>query len=124
MQRNTILTGVATFQAVDAAICVKPIPRVAKCLDDVHFPQEGRWIFPVVKAASALGLLAGTRYPWLAKLTLVMLTIYFSLAVGYHLRAKDIGLNAASATSLLAAYSALTITEFRRGCRRSTAGCR
>lgn len=124
MNRNATLTGLAAFQAVDAAICIKPIPRVAKCLDDVNYPQEGRWIFPVVKAASALGLLAGTRYPWLAKLTLVMLTVYFSFAVGYHVRARDIGLNAASASSLLAAYGAVTVTEFRRGSRRSRADCR
>lgn len=124
MNRNSTLAGMAALQTVDAAICVKPIPHVAQCLDDVNFPREGRWIFPVVKAAAALGLLGGTRFPWLAKLTLVMLTVYFSLAVGYHLRAKDIGLNAASASALLAAYGALTVTEFRRGCRRSTAGCR
>lgn len=123
MQRNTILAGLATFQAVDAAICVKPIPYVAKCLDDVNYPQEGRWIFPVVKAAATVGLLVGIRHPWVAKLTLVMLTIYFSLAVGYHLRAKDIGLNAASASSLLATYGALTVTEFRRGSRHQTTGC-
>jgi len=114
MQRNATLTALATFQAVDAAICVQPIPYVAKCLDDVNYPQEGRWVFPVVKATSAVGLLGGTRFPWLAKLTLVMLTIYFTLAVGFHARARDIGLNAAAASSFLAIYAALAVKECRR----------
>ncbi len=97
----------ASFQAVDAAICVQPIPYVAKCLDDVHYPQQNRWIFAPIKAASAVGLLGGMRFPWLAKLTLIMLTIYFTLAVGAHLRVRDIGLNAFSASTLLATYGVL-----------------
>ena len=119
---NATLASLAAVQAVDAAICVKPIPHVAKCLDDVNYPREGRWIFPVVKAAAALGLLVEPVSP-VAELTLIMLTIYFSLAVGYHLRAKDIGLNAASASSLLAVCGALTVTELRRGSLCRTTGC-
>ncbi|KUI00992.1 DoxX family protein [Mycobacterium sp. IS-3022] len=106
-----LLALLAAAQAADAAICVQPVPYVAKCLDDVKYPQQNRWIFPVVKAASAVGLLAGTRMPWLAKLTLVMLTVYFTLAVGAHIRARDFGLNAAAASSLLALYGALAARE-------------
>lgn len=102
-----VLALLASFQAVDAAICVRPVPYVAKCLDDVHYPQQNRWIFAPIKAASAVGLLGGIRFPWLAKLTLVMLTIYFGLAVGAHVRTRDIGLNALSASTLLATYGAL-----------------
>jgi hypothetical protein len=102
-----VLALLASFQAVDAAICVQPVPYVAKCLDDVRYPQRNRWIFAPIKAASAVGLLGGIRFPWLARLTLVMLTIYFSLAVGAHLRVRDIGLNAVSASTLLATYGAL-----------------
>lgn len=102
-----LLALLAAGQAADAAICVQPIPYVAKCLDDVHYPTERRWIFPVVKGASAVGLLGGIRAPWLAKPTLVMLTVYFALAVGAHVRAKDFGVNAASATTLLTLYGAL-----------------
>jgi hypothetical protein len=36
-----------------------------------------------------------------------MLTIYFTLAVGAHLPARDLGLNAVSASTLLATYGAL-----------------
>ncbi|ALR12046.1 DoxX family protein [Mycobacteroides saopaulense] len=102
-----VLALLGTFQAVDAALCVQPIPYVAKCLDDVHFPRQSRWIFAPIKAAAAVGLLGGVRFPALAKLTLVMLTLYFSLAVGAHLRVRDIGLNAVSASTLLATYGVL-----------------
>lgn len=104
-----VLALLASFQAVDAAICVQPIPYVAKCLDDVRYPQQYRWIFAPIKAASAVGLLGGIRFPWLAKLTPLMLTVYFTLAVGAHVRARDIGLNAVSASSLLATYGALMV---------------
>lgn len=102
-----VLAALAVAQGLDAAICVQPIPYVAKCLDDVHYPARHRWIFPVVKAASALGLLGGIRFPGLAKLTLVLLTVYFALAVGAHIRVRDIGLNAASASTLLLTYGTL-----------------
>ncbi|AMU75583.1 Uncharacterised protein [Mycobacteroides abscessus subsp. massiliense] len=104
-----VLALLASFQTVDAAICVQPIPYVAKCLDDVRYPEQNRWIFAPIKAASAVGLLGGIRFPWLAKLTLFMLTVYFTLAVGAHVRARDIGLNAVSASSLLATYGALMV---------------
>jgi hypothetical protein len=108
-----VLTLLALFQAVDAAICVKPIPYVAQCLDDVGYPKQGRWVFPVVKAAGAIGLIGGTRFPGLARLTLIMLTIYFALAVGAHVRVRDFGLNAASATTLLATYGTLTVKSMK-----------
>jgi hypothetical protein len=110
-----VLALSAAFQAVDAAICVQPIPYVAKCLDDVHYPQDSRWVFPVVKAASAVGLVGGIRFPGLAKLTLIMLTIYFALAVSAHIRARDLGVNAAAASSLLAAYGTLAAKGITSG---------
>ncbi|WP_100489848.1 DoxX family protein [Mycobacteroides abscessus] len=127
-QQARILTLLATFQAIDAALCVQPIDYVTKCLDTVRFPQQGRWVFPVVKGASAAGLLLGTRVPALAKLTLVMLTFYFSLAVGAHVKARDLSFNALAASSLLAVYAALsvhtlrpTLTAAQRSSRRSDA---
>lgn len=114
MNRNRTLAVLAAFQAFDAAISVGPIPPVAKSLDAVEFPQEGRWLFPVVKGASAIGLVGGIRFPWLAKLTLVMLTIYFVLAVGAHVRVRDFGANSAAASTLLAVYAALAAKEVRR----------
>jgi hypothetical protein len=101
-------TLLAVGQAGDAAICAIPIRTVAECLDDVGFPAQHRWIFAVIKAASAVGLLSVWRYPTLARLTTFMLTVYFVLAVGAHVRARDFGRNAAAATTLLAIYGAMT----------------
>lgn len=100
----------AAGQLADAGICIGPIPYVARCLDAVEFPAERRWIFPVVKAASAVGLAAAPRYPGLARLTAAMLTFYFVLAVGAHVRVRDIGLNFTAASSLLVFYSILAVT--------------
>ncbi|MBM7366413.1 DoxX family protein [Gordonia hydrophobica] len=100
----------ATGQAADAVACIGPIPYIARCLDDVGFPAEHRWVFPVVKAASATGLAAAPRFPQLARFTAVMLTLYFSLAVGMHLRARDLRLNFVAASSLLLVYAALAAT--------------
>ncbi|MGC0364137.1 hypothetical protein ABH922_002121 [Rhodococcus sp. 27YEA15] len=99
----------AAFQAGDAVISVKPIDYVARCLDSVHFPQRNRWIFPVIKAASAVGLAVAPKFPGLARVTAIMLTLYFAAAVGAHVRAKDLGFNAAAATSLLVSYAALAL---------------
>jgi hypothetical protein len=98
----------AAAQAADAVACAISMPFVTKALDDVKFPAENRWIFPVVKGASAIGLLSVTRFPALARLTTAMLTVYFALAVTFHLRARDIGLNAAAATTLMATFAAMT----------------
>jgi hypothetical protein len=90
-------------------ICAIPVRTVTECLDDVGFPQRNRWIFAVIKAASAAGLLSVWRYPALARLTTFMLTVYFVLAVGAHIRVRDFGRNAAAATTLLAIFGAMTV---------------
>lgn len=100
----------AAGQAADAAACIGPIPYITHCMDTVEFPAEHRWIFPIIKGASAIGLAAAPRFPALARLTAVMLTIYFVLAVGSHIRVRDIGLNFAASSSLLTFYSALAVT--------------
>ncbi|AUH68349.1 hypothetical protein ACN95_15895 [Gordonia sihwensis] len=100
----------AAGQSADAIICLGPIPYVARCLDDVGYPADQRWVFPVVKAASAAGLAAAPRFPMLARFTAVMLTVYFCLAVGAHVRARDLRLNFAAASSLLLFYAALAAT--------------
>ncbi|MGO3327242.1 DoxX family protein [Gordonia sp. (in: high G+C Gram-positive bacteria)] len=104
-----VYQAAAAGQIADAAACIGPIPYIARCLDSVEYPAEHRWIFPVVKTVSALGLAAAPRYPGLARLTAAGLTFYFVLAVGSHLRVRDIGVNCAAATSMLAFYSTLTV---------------
>ena len=100
--------GLAVFQAGDAVACAIPIPPIAKALDLYGVPPNIRWILPVAKAASAIGLLSAGRIPALARLTTAMLTLYFVLAVGAHLRVRDKIVNTLPAASFLATYAVLT----------------
>ncbi|MDT5048695.1 MAG: hypothetical protein QOD88_2068 [Mycobacterium sp.] len=99
----------AAFQAADAVACAIPVPPIAKTLDALGIPQEIRWLLPASKAASVIGLLSVSRIPALARLTTAMLTVYFVLAVGAHIRARDRIVNALPAVSFLATYAALTL---------------
>lgn len=100
-------TAMAVMQAGDAVLCAAPAELVTACLNDVGFPQQNRWIFPVIKGASVLGLASVWRYPGLARLTAFMLTVYFILAVGSHVRVRDYGRNFAAAASLLTVFGVL-----------------
>lgn len=101
--------ALAAFQAADAVACGIPIPPIAKTLDNLGVPQDIRWILPASKAASAIGLLSASRIPALARLTTAMLTLYFVLAVGAHIRVRDRVVNAIPAASFLATYAILTV---------------
>lgn len=101
--------GLAVFQAADAVACAIPVAPIAKTLDALGVPQGIRWLLPTSKAASAVGLLSAGRFPALARLTTAMLTLYFALAVGAHLRARDRLVNVVPAASFLATYVALTV---------------
>lgn len=100
--------ALAVFQAGDAVACAIPLSAITKSFDDLGVPPRIRWIFPVVKTFSAVGLLSAGRYPALARLTTLMLTVYFVLAVGAHIRVKDKPANAIPAIGFLATYAALT----------------
>ncbi|OHV05803.1 DoxX family protein [Mycobacterium talmoniae] len=101
--------ALAAFQAGDAVACAIPISYIAKTLDALGVPENVRWVLPVSKAASVIGLLAASRFPALARVTTAMLTLYFALAVGAHIRAKDKVVNTIPAASFLATYAAMTV---------------
>ena len=105
----------AAFQAADAVACAIPVLPIAKTLDALGIPQEIRWLLPASKAASVIGLLSVSRIPALARLTTAMLTVYFVLAVGAHIRARDRIVNALPAASLLATYAMLTLKGPNQG---------
>ena len=98
----------AAFQASDAVACAIPLSYITKAMDDLGVPPGIRWILPVVKAASVVGLLSVGRFPALARLTTAMLTIYFVLAVGAHVRVRDRVVNSVPAASFLLLYAVLT----------------
>ncbi|EHI14935.1 DoxX family protein [Mycolicibacterium thermoresistibile] len=102
-------TALAVFQAADAVACAIPAPPIGRALDTLGVPQRIRWVLPASKAASAVGLLAVRRFPGLARLTTAMLTLYFVLAVGAHVRVRDKPYNAVPAVTFLLTYAAMTI---------------
>ena len=101
-------TALGAFMAFDALISAIPIRFITEGLDKVEFPTRYRWIFPPIKAASAVGLLAVRRYPALGRLTTAMLTLYVALAVGPHIRARDIGSSMVAAGTFLVIFATMT----------------
>jgi hypothetical protein len=101
--------GLAALQAADAVACAIPVPYIAQTLDNLGVPAGIRWVLPVVKAAAAAGLVSVVRFPRLARLTTVALTLYFLLAVGAHLRARDKIVNTVPAASLLLTFAAMAV---------------
>lgn len=108
--------ALGALMAADAVFYAIPLRFVTEGLDKVHFPREYRWIFPPIKAAAAIGLFSVARFPPLARLTTAMLTLYFVLAVGFHIRSRDCGGSAAAATTFLATFAAMTAKGPRRKC--------
>lgn len=103
-----VYTALAAVQAADAAACAAQIPPIRMALDAVNCPPSVRPVLPVVKAASAVGLLSVHRFPALARLTTFMLTVYFVCAVGFHVRARDWSPGLLAASSFLGLYAAMT----------------
>lgn len=111
---SKILAAFAVFQAADAVACAIPLKAITEAFDRVEFPVKYRWIFPVIKGASAAGLALGVKFPPLARLALVLLAAYFAVAIGAHVRAKDSAVNAAPAALLFGAYAFLAARSFVR----------
>lgn len=100
--------ALAAFHAVDAVGCAVQLAPIKKILDDLGIPEGIRPVFPVVKAAAAVGLASVTIFPALARLTTAMLTLYFVLAVGAHVRARDNVVKVIPAASFLATFAVMT----------------
>lgn len=83
----------AGIQVADGLACVGPIPAIARCFEDVNFPQRLWPLVPVIKTAAAAGLLLGTRVRGLGALTNLCLVAYFIVAISAHLRARDFSRN-------------------------------
>lgn len=101
-------TALGAFHAVDAVLCGVQIAPIRKILDDVGLPENVRPVLPVVKAAAAVGLLSVARFPALARLTTAMLTLYFILAVGAHVRVRDKVVNGLPAALFLVIVAVMT----------------
>ena len=108
MTSPKIYAGLAVFHAVDAIACAAQVPPIKKSLDSVGCPENVRRVLPAVKGAAAVGLLAVKWFPGLARLTTAMLTLYFALAVGAHVRVRDTVVNTLPAAALLTTFAAMT----------------
>ena len=109
MTSPKIYTGLAVFHAVDAIACAAQVPPIKKSLDSVGCPENVRRVLPVVKGAAAAGLLSVRWSPGLARLTTAMLTLYFALAVGAHVRVRDTVVNTLPAAAFLTTFAAMTL---------------
>ena len=83
------MLGLVGVQAADAVFNAVPTQWLRDDLDHLGIPQDLRVVFPVVKGASALGLLGGLRWPRLGRVTAAAMVVYFVLAIGAHARVKD-----------------------------------
>jgi hypothetical protein len=67
--------------------------------DRIGIQRELRpWLIPI-KSAAVIGLLLGKRWPKFGALTAGATTIYFVVATGYHVRARDSALGTAPAVA-------------------------
>jgi hypothetical protein len=83
----------ALIQLVDALLCLKPVAFIARCFDDVRFPRRLWWVMSPIKFAAFAGLLVGIWVPYLGALTSAALVLYFVVAIGMHIAARDFGRN-------------------------------
>ncbi len=103
----------AAISLVDGLLCLKPVGFVAQCFEDVRWPRRLWWMMPPIKFAAAAGLVAGIWLPVLGLVTTVCLVLYFIVAVGMHIRARDFGRNLfVNATGMLAICVATLLWSF------------
>jgi hypothetical protein len=108
MTSPRIYDALGAFMAASAVGDAMPVSLVTQTLDAVDFPREYRWIFPPIKAAAAVGLFSVRWFPGLARLTTAMATLYFVLAVAFHVKARDASPSGVSAAALAVVFAVLT----------------
>ena len=102
--------ALGAYMAVSAVADCKMIFPVARhTLEAVYFPRRFWWIFSPIKAAAAIGWFSARWSPCLARLTTAMLTTYFVLAVGFHVKARDVSPSAAAAAAFAALFVTVTV---------------
>jgi hypothetical protein len=88
-------------QVGDAVACAIPLAIIRRDLTRLGCPPALQRAIPVVKAASAVGLVAGRRDPRIGRLTTDALVAYFVCALAAHGRVRDPAWRWAAATGML-----------------------
>lgn len=83
----------AAVSFADGLACIKPMRFIAECFEDVNWPRRLWWIMPPIKFAVTAGLILGMWVPYLGLVIVVALVLYFGVAIGFHIRARDFGRN-------------------------------
>lgn len=82
-------------------------------LDRLGFPDRLRFVFPVLKTGSVVGLLLGLRWRPVGRVTAAAVVAYFVVALAFHVRARDAARNYLPAVAMLVwahrAYRVLTV---------------
>jgi hypothetical protein len=127
-----LVVALAGVQVADAAFNLVPSRWIEADLEHLQLPQDLRFLFGTVKAASAAGLVVGLRFPTLGRFTARALIGYFVLALVAHVRIKDKPVRYAPALAMLG-FSAMALRCFpkadrhtpgARGCHPLAAGLR
>lgn len=108
------VVGLAFVQVVDGVCGALRLDFVEDCFDAVGAPERVRWAAPVSKFAAAAGLLSGLEQRGAGRASSAGLILYFTLAVGAHVRADDYGRNFIAACGMLGTVSAVTLPFWRR----------
>jgi hypothetical protein len=103
----------AAFQLVDAVACAIPLDYIRRDLDNIDCPEPIQRALPFIKAASAVGLLVGRRWPVVGRATAISLMAYFLTAIGFHVRAKDPPAKALPAASLMLTSGVFGMKAYR-----------
>ena len=103
--------ALAAYLAASAVGDAIPVPFVTQVLDAIDFrPDTDGYSHPsrpLLQSACS-----SERWsPGLARLTTALLTIYFALAVGFHVKARDLSVAALGAAANTALFAALTLKE-------------
>lgn len=106
--------GLAGFQVLDGVACAIPVAYIANDLERMRVPAAVCKALPVIKGASAVGLVAGLKEPRLGRLTSAALVAYFGCALAVHTRSHDHPLRYVPAAGVGAVAALTGLTAYRR----------
>ena len=108
----SLAIALIVFQIGDAIACFIPASFITRALDAVDCPPRLRTLIPFVKIDAAIGLAIGLWVPVIGLLTSGALVVYYLVAVGFHVRAKDSVANSVPAIALAVISAAVGVFTY------------